>query len=1616
MSSKIALGFGYFRGADDKIPRLSSNFLVPDHILEAMYRYRVDTGASLGRQGVVAAACSPLFNRESDLRYFPVSGLHMDGYNACHGYSYNGLQDYLLQTTTADHLRRRLYEQQPITTGYQPYAIASVAVLWQGNTDSSNYLYASAYANGDPPYLPDKKWGFPALTMVDIPGTLIGRVFKHPVATTQIFNAIGEIATSQGDIVLGGVYAPDENILHHMLVRVYFTKSGGTGTPTGTSGTAGSVSTGSDEFTEAGKFGSAVVDQYIVVRNASNPINNGAFRITSVAGAPNSVTVDATAINQPFVTETGGAGGSEMTWELRDGPVGEYFWQGRPYFFDDNWGNTMHNTTCGNLPLFAQAHEWGNNATEARYMDFCVTQHDRGAFWYMIFNHPTDDGDYGLGRWRSMSPDMYDPVYANGRITGAPTGAYDWRDIIIDDRDYLVTCWAGHADDTKHLMVFDPHPNGDSSAPESKGVYGKQSNAYTADGFTSAALAGLVADDSEAYTAGIRIWVFSENDGSGGDGGISYTDDYFTTIKRIHKLQTVTGTDTFNALGTSITRVSGSTDLTTVFAEGDWVTVQDDTRAYEITGVAADTLTTATTVNTLSGKTIQKGALTDAQARLFYQTDPTTNTANSNFAVHPPCDYDSQGNIYWIPDGQDRVCKWDPSAGTVSEITLTQLSATYTAQDPSTLVVSRVPDIAGSGSSIWNDNIWIGFEGTTYGGWARIYGGSFDGTHTRYNHNVADNFPTSVDTGSIQGFSIYPGWYTLVEPHTGQIHLLHPGNEPIEYGWGAIHTYDGSSFSSGQNRGPYSSDGQRKFSAAAYAAYDDLGMGMAASFPCGRHLMYVAYGQVGWQNANAVGGWLMGPTWLPRRWNGTEWVIGPLNQVDTNIDFAGAEVSPGPYVENVPTEWVGSGTKRLHEDDQLLVHGVTIRFEDAGSPTAQESEFVIDETATSVFYIGAGKDNISEAEWGVDVYGSPTVYRLNEPVKSLANLWTTDGGIDGGHLYLDVDLDSVVPFQRGPAEIFEKDGTGYDPYWDTDGFTANSEGQYLAALRIKDEDLGSGSLEKSDGEALAGLTQFKSASTTFSTSMEGMTLIIEGSGAGNNGQRIITSANGTDTVTVSPALANTETSVRFKVRDIPAVGYVCLVFDYCAWRTRSGILNGTEFTLRSSRDYGQTWTTEKIIGGNFNTMNADVSMDDTCFINASEFVDQYNTNTAGGSTVFFDLTDKITADEHSTKRQYWKIVQDLIYGYGDAVRPAGIVLFDQYFNILGRTSTNKIEDADDDLFVACLVGAPMLVPHEGTVSGYATDDNDGDDFTPYFDAPGENFYEASGLNGSLTGATSVLTDASNPFLRTHEGMYIRIHDATNTENNGFHPITAFTDAGTITLGSTGLVTETGLDWEICKFGEGDYLRVVDSSYLAYTGAPLSDVYYLISDIPAANRIQLYRDELPVTLPVLTTSGVAFDINRIPTGATEWDTTQYDGFDSSGGFAYSAGFGTLYYGEALEFIEIDSGVTAWSYEWTDGTYSGDDTDGDGMVNAVIVSGVAMPADVAVGDFLLIESSSFGRRVLEIADFSISGDHTDFKLYYDEVWPNESFSLWKVLTRRDWMKSAMRRTAVVLNENE
>lgn len=1741
MSSKLSSGYGFVIDQNGH-KRVKSNYSIPTKVKEFLLNAWMNSKYMFVFRNNRCRA-SPLFNRYNRKRY-ESSALKM----ACDGFIdkfYDGwTEDYgWVNFTGTDWYRNRKYTSKSLVETDNCAAIGSLGVYYISSD-------TAVWSKDVEPFLPNSAYQNFLMTNIDVPGTEIGPTYKHEIGTTQLFNDSGDTPSSQGDIVFSGVFDPPEGLEGSRTIQVYFVNSGGTGTSTGTDGTDGSTSivTGEHRFTAASHSFAADTGKFIKITSVGTSASKvGIYEITGFNGT--SAITDADAINRDFANDSTG----DITWELVTGPIGEYFFRTRPYTHGTAWSTGFVGSNSSYLPLNWIGHELGHRTVIGlqqvrRYI------YDRGGSWWWIVKHPTADGSYGLMRWCHMSPSGMDPTYRVGDIDGGmPTDLFNWSDIGMDDADKI---WVGVEDatsSTDRLFRIDPYPGSppDASSPTKLSAYGKQSNIYTADGMTAETVLGICCDDSQAIAAGTRVWIFNGDDGSTeGEGGITYTDDYGVTLKRLHILHTIAGETLTVANGSP--NVTGGISLNTKIAVGDWIRFGADTRSYEVSVRAATTITLTENYQGTGGSyTVQKGALSSSEAVLLNIGDYANRTnANYDFTHQPPCDYDSEGRVYWIPSGRDRVCKWDESTGQVTTATATDLGQTITVANPSSLKVSRVPDVAGYGDSIWHDNIWIGCFDVTNGGWVRIQNENFEyvndtdyitvftdagGTPnkvtvtsnghglqngceieiassvnyngfyiisnvttntfdiisayiaetppastvtwlvvvTRYHWSTTANFPKSIDL-TYTADSSKAGWNIAVEPKTGQVYLLHDysNSNYTTVIVVRINMYDGNTIVQGSHNVKMcgSSSGDSDYNtgrAIGVMGFDDSGIGSMIAFPFGVMHLY-----------NNPGAAVLSPVWICQRWNGSEWLMGPMNQISADIDFDGT-----PKVENLPT--VGNGLRRVHDWDEELWAGVQVRFEQNGLATPQNQEYIQDESATTTCYIGTGKDNLAKATWGVDVYATPTVYRLDEPVKDLVNQWTSNGGIDGGYKSSGAAGD-VLTFSRGPAENSFNSGDGYSPYWLTNNWATNSPDifQLMASLRIDDE------LElDNDGIIAPGsnLDRFQSTSHSFTADDVGKSIITEGFTGTNNGQFIITdsvpsSTWPASTVTVTPNFNANEVAAvgkRWKLRDIPAIGYVALqvkISNYVMNRAANQI----NYKLYSSGTYGETWSLQKEIEELYNkSANANLGQDNG-FFNFQEFgqtiASSFTIGTGHGSfTVFFRLTDVAV---NSRRRQYWKIFKDNIGPNNDAFDVAGIMLFDDNFNILGRSSNHKIEDADDSLFSACLVGKQMLVPYESTTVGQPIGSGT---FTDLISAASESFYEHDGTNtGQVTLGTN-FTSSDYYFSYKDIGKYIRI-DESGYADNGYHVITSIVSSTQVVLGSTGLVNQSNLDWQLLTFGPGDSVRFTSDTLFSHReGVELEDVYYEILDVPSNITIKLANVELPVQIAGSSWSS-NFDINRSPdkTGTH----TQYSDFTTGGYMSYDPKFGTLYYSDNTEFVEIEDGTSTTSTkEWGGGAT---DNDGDGRVDAVNIGTVLAGKDgafstvssgtgsnarfnttaahgLAVGDFvtiyggteydgkykvtvinvgpdwfevnvtfnltaagsfssvigpgdyiLLAGSSNYGRRVLEIRDITRGGAATDVRFTYDELYPSDTFSGWYVLTRREWLRVAHRRTITILNE--
>lgn len=1733
MSSKLSSGYGFVIDRNGH-KRVKSNFSIPTKVKNFILNaWMNDKYVFVFRNNRCQA--SPLFNRYNRKRY-ESAALKIGGSKYINNFYSGWDADYgVVGFSATDWYRNRKYVSRSLVEADNCAAISSIGVHYYPYDDVP-------WSQNVEPFLPDSSYAMFLMTNIDVPGTEIGPTYKHEIGSVLLFDDVGDTPSSQGDIVFSGVFDPPEGLEGSRIIQVYFATSGGTGTSAGKSGSNGVVTTGDpDRFTDSTAAAFVVGDEGKYIKINSGP-NRGIYKIpTNGYIDANNVDTDAFDINSGFTNE------NNIDWELVTGPIGEYFFRTRPYTHGTAWSNGFVGSNSSYMPLNYLGHELGNRTLVGlqqvrRYI------YDRGGSWWWIVKHPTADGLYGLMRWCHMSPSGMDPVYRNVDIGGSmPTDLFNWSDIGIDDADKI---WVGVEDatsSTDRLFRIDPYPGTppDASSPTKLAAYGKQSNIYTADGLTADTVLGICCDDSQAIAAGTRIWIFGGDDGSTeGEGGITYTDDYGTTLKRIHILHTIVG-ETLTVTNGS-PNVTGGTSLNTKIAVGDWIRFGADTRSYEVSARAATTMTLTENYQGANGSySVQKGALTVNEAVLLNLGVYTSQgSANADFTHQPPCDYDSEGRVYWLPSGRDRVCKWDESTGQVTTATMTDLGQTITAANPGSLKISRVPNIAGSGNSIWHDNIWIGLFDITNGGWVRIqkknfeyvndtaaitvfadagsgqvtvtsnghglqngceiqisgttsYNGFFvisnvttntfeitttwvanDATGTwlvvvtRYHWSTITSFPKSVDLTNTADSS-KAGWNTIIEPKTGQIYLSHDynGDTAAAIRLVTINMDDGDSITESTHTvrmaGSNSGDNYWNTSRAlGIIGFDDVGIGSIIAFPFG--VMH---------NYNQSGAAVLSPVWICQRWDGDEWLMGPLNQINADIDFNGT-----PKVEILPT--VGGGLRRVHDWNEELWAGVNVKFEQNGGATPQNQEYIEDESATSTCYIGTGKDNLAKATWGVDVYATPTVYRLDEPVKDLLNQWTSNGGIDGGYKSGGIASD-VLTFSRGPAENTYSKGLGYSPYWNTSGWDYSNPDplQLMAALRIDDE------FEfNNDGIIAPGgnLDRFQSTGYSFTANDVGKSIITEGYTGANNGQFIITdsvpsSTWPASTVTVTPNFNANEVAAvgkRWKLRDIPAVGYVALQIARVGYVSRASTL--INFKLYSSGTYGATWSLQKEIEEIYNKAANDNLGQDNGFFNFQEF-GQFeasqltNSNAHGAFTVFFRLTDIAV---NSRRRQYWKIFKDLIGVAGDEFDVASIILFDDSFNILGRASGHKIEDANDSLFSACLVGRPMLVPYESTTTGQPSGSGT---FTDLISAASESFYEHNGTNtGQVTLGTN-FTSTDYYFSYKDIGKYIRINESGYADN-GFHVITSLVSSTQVVLGSTGLLNQANLDWQLLTFGPGDFVRFTSDTLFSHReGVELEDIYYKILDVPSNITIQLVNTELPVQIAGSSWSS-NFDINRDPDKIGEH--TQYSDFKTGGYMAYDPKFGTLFYSDNTEFVEIENGVTATSTkEWGGGAI---DNDGDGRVDAVNIGTVLAGKDgswtsvadngsgkarfttggvhnMSVGDFvtlyngpdydgqykiitvsdathfdidvtyaasadtgsfssiigpgdyiLLTGSSNYGRRVLEIRDITRGGAATDVRFTYDELYPSDTFTNWYIYTRREWLRTAQRRAITVLNE--
>jgi hypothetical protein len=583
---------------------------------------------------------------------------------------------------------------------------------------------------------PDGFYGSPFISSIDLPGTTIGNKFKHPVGRNSLFNEIGQIATMQGDVSVLGVYDPPENLAFHTSYQVYLAKSGGTGAPTGTSGTDGNTispnifdSTGFDFTGHVGKF--------IKVTDGKTGANVGIYEITSLSG--NNAVTDANTINEAFSTYAGG----DIVWELVTGPIAEYFIRKRRYHKRDLWLDQIYSSSetfnvYRYLPHGALASP-GSSIPFHTQLPTIKTMHDRGACWWAISLTLGNDayGELCLRRWidDSLYPDDY--PYFDGDITGGmPAGITNWRHMDIDrnNKIWLTT------DDTSSgtgssVFRIDPYPL-DGGEPNSKNPallnsLTKQASLAAA-GLPSLAAMGVVCDNENGHPTHGRTWVVCGDDGAI-NGGLYYSEDGGATMKGlVHEKGALTGTDSWTVAGDGVTVTNPAVDasLNTELVAGEWITFEDGEKdeskrqVESVDGANQITLTAATAFpGGASGLSMKKGAINSADIGLrFYDATGSWNVAE--VAMPPGVDHDSSGRLYWCPFSWTRIVRFDPATTdpvsllSTSDVAVGIPNAFTGIQH---VMVSRMPDPLGFGDSVWHDNVWVGGRSSD-DGWSRLYG------------------------------------------------------------------------------------------------------------------------------------------------------------------------------------------------------------------------------------------------------------------------------------------------------------------------------------------------------------------------------------------------------------------------------------------------------------------------------------------------------------------------------------------------------------------------------------------------------------------------------------------------------------------------------------------------------------------------------------------------------------------------------------------------------------------------------------------------------------------------------------------------------------------------------
>jgi hypothetical protein len=919
----------------------------------------------------------------------------------------------------------------------------------------------------------------------------------------------------------------------------------------------------------------------------------------------------------------------------------------------------------------------------------------------------------------------------------------------------------------------------------------------------------------------------------------------------------------------------------------------------------------------------------------------------------------------------------------------------------------------------FHNEVWLGFthNGADNGdGWVRVRGdvawtatpSAANFTRYHYNNSIVDNFPSIVKVPKDgTGQFLARNTSIIVEPTTGAIGLFSGYGGEATPGLHWLRMTGNEYWKPDQTMVYSSSRAATTVEPWNRMAYDELGMGLSC----------VVSGQEVNTFADSDSPLTMhGAVWVDRRWNGSAWVKGLLaGNGWLDINFRGGTNARSANAR------LGAGLRRVHEWSQPLDDGMYISFLQAGGAVAQTDEFLADENSTFVTYIGAGKDNTQTANLYYQFFVQPTVQRTcDEAVKTIKNMNTVDGGLEGG--YSSGVSDSLTfrpPFSRGVADYFKYPvGYGQAPgYLSTNSQTINSTNanQPMAVLRIPATvDL------DADGFWTASTDLFNtSGGHVFTAGDVGKSIFIEGADGAtvnfDNGQAVILAVLSPTQVQVNKLFSATRVAAagrRWKLKDIPVVSFVEIgLFN----TSQSYPMIRWRHDLWSSKDHGVNWSLLKTSPPGDNSVPAngpDNTSPGTWYTGFNGYKGNvYVTNTAAdpavGGSVIFDLRDLPESDR---RRQYWRWrMYEPNNIYTGTSWFAGMHLYDANFKPLGRPIENRLDDADDELFNGQQTDKIQVIRASGT-GATPVDDGNADGLTNIVNVTGP-LYTATGVNNAQVTSAGRFIDPGAAFTRLIIGNYIRIGGAANSANDGWALITGFVSATEVQT-SKAFVNETNtFTWATCSFGPNDELRIDSASKAPTRDQPLDDSYWTIVDVPSTTQILVLQAEIPHPITAAAWD-VGREINRAQTAQPQATSTPpvaphdsvYADWDTNNRVTIGHIEGTLHFGYDLEFVTVQSSTVS-------ATTPVDD-DGDGCTD-IVVMGEALTAldGPVVGDFIEIAHTTYGRRIFEIMAITGSDPNKVIRVKYDEILPGIASGLTWVIRRRRNLQQQVRRVTIV-----